>query len=311
MSDDEFQNLMQSPYGADDGGDDEIPWKPPVVAAILGALLMGAYVIFAVVTGPSEESEVAGTTPDGEPFDIVQDEFPVGYAAVSSDVALRADVMSVNNNGTTVYMSSVVRAGAEAVAPVDVATWSLLLPDRGPTIGVATQNLLSPGGTTIQFESTPDTTATVLLASLPGSVVTSSTVTSIGSVPFRLVNREIVGDGFVIVIDELSLGPNGGSFRWHLADGVVAKVDVVVSLDLGGPVGVFTTPYNPANHQVATVALPPAWATAGRSQLIPNFDSRGEAAHGVATGATIEFLVEVVTELGETFEIPVVIVVQR
>ena len=311
MSGDDRQDLMQSPYGDDDVGDGEIPWKPPVVAAMLGALLMAIYVIFAVVTGPSEEPEVVVTTPDGESIDIVQDEFPVGYAAVSPDVALRADVVSVENDGTTVYVSSVVRAGAGHVEPVEVATWSLLAPEGAQIVGIATESVLSPGGTTIQFDSTADMGTLVMLASLPGEVASSSTSIDVDSAPVQLVDYEILGDGFKVVIDELQAGESGGTLQWHLVAGIAARVDVVVTINLRGSSVEFMTPYNPLNEQVATVAQTPTWALAGRSQLIGDFDASDEEGHEAAVSATIEFTVSVVTELGDTFEIPVSVVVQR
>ncbi|GMQ94123.1 MAG: hypothetical protein BMS9Abin12_1607 [Acidimicrobiia bacterium] len=306
MSGGKFEELMQSPY--DDEPDDPsgaIPWKLPVGAAILGALLMAAYVIAAVVTGPTEEAEPGTTDAVGQIAPDVSTDFPPGFAAVSPDVAFSADFMIADKGATTLLVSSVSRVGSDprSLAPVDVATWTLLSPSGEESMVAQYSSREAPGGFTVQFGPVSAPDGAVAVAALPGAVAELETTVDT-ALPTRLVDYELAGDGFVVVIDELEIGINGGSFRWHLEGGVAAKVDIVITLAGAGLVPQFVTPYNAENEQGVTVAPEPLWAPVGRSQLIGDFDPHSEGG-SVPTSATIEFFVLVVTEIGESFEIPI------
>lgn len=314
MSDGKFEELTQSPYEDDDGegrpGVEEISWKVPVVAAVLGALVMAGYVIFAVATGPSDDSDVAHVDSDETAEVETQTNFPLGYSGVSQEVAVRSDVAYAGSDGSVFLVSSVVEVGVnpEQTVPPDVATWSLVSAEGTATIGSATLNHAAPGAISVRFGPSADPYDSKLVASLPGIVSDSITTISVDSSPFQLVDQEITGDGYLIVIDEITITENGGSFEWHIVEGIVAKVDVVVMLDSDGGPPSFTTVYNPTNEQLLATAVPPPWAVTGRGQLVGSFEVDPEssgAGDSVATGATIEFIVSVVTELGDTVEVSV------
>jgi hypothetical protein len=136
---------------------EEIPWKLPVSGAILGALLTAIYVIFTIVNAPTED-------PDA----IV---FPSGYVAISSDVAMRGDVLRWDSRGTTVFVSSVVPIGVDpdTVAPVEVASWEMTSAGGEASMIRQSISVATPGSLTVELGPIPDADALTLTATLPGA----------------------------------------------------------------------------------------------------------------------------------------------
>ena len=135
---------------------EEVPWKLPVSAAIVGALLTAIWVIFTIVSAPTED-------PDA----IV---FPSGYSAVSSDVGMRGDVVHWNSSGTTVFISSVVRIDMDpdTVAPVEVASWSVTFVGGEAAMIRQSISLSTPGAFTVELGPIPNADGLTLTAMLPG-----------------------------------------------------------------------------------------------------------------------------------------------
>ncbi len=142
---------------------EEMPWKLPVSAAVLGALLTAIYVIFTIVNAPTND-------PDAPPTGIAVESsaFPSGYIAVGSNVAMRGDVLRWNSSGATVFLSSAVRSGVDpaTVAPVEVAAWTLTSAGgdtsmKHQSIGVAT-----PGSVTVDFGPISGVESATLTATL-------------------------------------------------------------------------------------------------------------------------------------------------
>ena len=142
---------------------EEMPWKLPVSAAILGALLTAIYVIFTIVNAPTED-------PDAPPTDIAitSSAFPSGYGAVGSDVAMRGDVLRWSSSGTTVFVSSVVRPGVDpaTVAPVEIAAWTLT--SAGGEVSMKHQSMAAatPGSLTVAFDPISGAESATLTATL-------------------------------------------------------------------------------------------------------------------------------------------------
>jgi hypothetical protein len=311
MSDPNLEELLRSPY--DDRSDDQdaVAWKLPVSAAILGALMMAVYVIFAIVTGPTEDGEIAGSDSKRQPVEAAG--FPQGYAAVSNDVAFRADVMRVYTDGTMLYVSSVTRGGDEpaSVTPIDVAKWTVMTPtDESVMVHqFAATGVL--GGIAVELGTVFDPNIATVIATLPGTIEEAAhSVTLPPELPAVLRDHEIQLHDSVIVIDELVIENGWGSLRWHLDGGIAAKVDVVVAFDgVRFPLSLVLPHAAPPSFAVATPPLPPLWSSGGEARLLHVGEAFSDS--NPPTGLTVEFLVSIVTEAGESIEIPIGIVVDR
>jgi hypothetical protein len=114
----------------------------------------------------------------------------------------------------------------------------------------------------------------------------------------------------VIVIDELVIENGWGSMRWHLDGGIAAKVDVVVTFDgVRSPLSLVLPYAAPPSFALATPPLAPLWSGGGETRLLHGGETLSDS--NSPTGLTVEFLVSIVTEAGESIEIPIGIVVER
>jgi hypothetical protein len=279
-----------------DATTEEVPWKLPVAAAALGALLAAIYVIFTIVNAPTEpEVPVDDTAAESTAF-------PTGYVAVSSDVGMRVDVLRLDGRGTTAFISSVVRGGEApgAIQPIEVAAWTVTSGGTEYSMLRQSMSAATPGAVTVALGPIPDAASTTLLtATLPGTVEGSDDVMILpAELPATVSGHRIeVGDDAVIVAD-LVIDDDGGWVRWNLEGGVAAKVEVVVSLD--------GLAFAASGGRESSV---PVWGTAGETQLVtvgaaqPESDDPAEI--------TIELYVSVVTEPGHSIEIPIRSVVGR
>jgi hypothetical protein len=203
---------------------EEMPWKLPVSAAVLGALVTAIYVIFTIVNAPTEDPDAAA---DARAL-------PSGYIAASNDVGMRADVLRRDGQGTTVFVSSVVSGGVDpgTTAPVEVASW--VLASAGDSASMIGQSVASatPGAVTVEFIPISDGELHVLTATLPGPIEeVDDVVTMLAALPVAITDHRIEVGDHVIVVDDLVIDEQGGWMRWHLESGVAAKLDVVVSID--------------------------------------------------------------------------------
>lgn len=203
---------------------EEAPWKIPVSAAILGALLTAIYVIFTIVNAPTEDPDAVAESGT----------LPSGHVAVTSNVGMRADVLRSSSEGTTVFVSSVVSGGTDpgTTPPVAVATWELA--STGGNASMIGQSLASatPAAVTIEFPPVQDGGSYTLTATLPGRIEEADDVLTISAgLPTAVVDHSIMVGDHVVVVDELVIDEQGGWMQWHLEGGVAAKLDVVVSID--------------------------------------------------------------------------------
>ncbi|MCL1601592.1 MAG: hypothetical protein M3112_08675 [Actinomycetia bacterium] len=203
---------------------EEVPWKIPVSAAILGALLTAIYVIFTIVNAPTEDPDAVAESGT----------LPSGHVAVMNNVGMRADVLRSSSEGTTVFVSSVVSGGTDpgTTSPVAVATWELA--STGGNVSMIGQSLASatPAAVTIDFPPVQDGGSSTLTATLPGKIEEADDVLTISAgLPTAVVDHRITVGDHVVVVDELVIDEQGGWMQWHLESGVAAKLDVVVSID--------------------------------------------------------------------------------
>lgn len=264
---------------------EEMPWKLPVSAAILGALVTAIYVIFTIVNAPTEDPDVAADSST----------LPSGHTAVTSDVGMRADVLRWDGQGTTVFVSSVVSSDVDpgTTAPVEVASWELA--SAGGNTSMTGQSVASatPGAVTVEFIPIPGGEPPVLTATLPGRIEEADDVLTMSAgLPTVVANHRIAVGDHVVVVDDLIVDEHGGWLRWHLESGVAAKVDVAVSLD-----GLAF-----AVSRDGTAAEPP-WNRRQVTQLVRVGSARSES--DSPFDITVELYLSVVASSGDSIEIPI------
>jgi len=206
VRDPKLENLLRSPYDDQSARPDAMAWKAPVGAAILGALAMSAYVIFAVVAGPTEDIDT--TTSVLQVQAVQATGFPQGYAPVSDDVAIRADMMQARANGTTLFVSSVTRGGdaSDSIAPVEFADWTVNSAGSEPVM----LHQHAAKGVLAEQSKTPRTESRCRPTCRPCSATTRSCFATMWSSSTSLLSRT-VGDRCGGTSREVSLP------RWTLS----------------------------------------------------------------------------------------------
>lgn len=299
MSDLDVDELPRQQHDSD--GSDEVGWKLPVAAAVLGALVTATFVIFVVVTGPTNDT-TAPTTPAAEASDV-----PDGYSESNNDVAFRAELLETGSDHTTVFVSSVAIRGTDpvSVTPEEAAAWSLR--SDGVEVLAISQYAANaaPGAVTVEFDQAVDPDGVTLTMTLPGSTETATDRVSISSVlPVVLNDHRIVAEGYTIVIDELVIGDGWGLMRWHLEDGVAAKVDVVVRFGGTNEPSVLVSAYSVPTSSVAEPTPPaPLWLRADSVRLVQVGAELSDS--NSPTDISIDFSVSVVVEPGRSIDVPV------
>ena len=241
----DYSELLKSPYedsspdpkeqgghGTDDG---EISWKPAVFAAALGALLVGAFVIYAIVVSPDEPlgaaptETVASTTTVPDP--VPATDFPPGFTAVTESVGAHVEAVDVSSTATALAVSTAVRGGLDPaeVPPLDVAYWELALPS-GPSLMTAQYPLRGAlGSITVEFAplaSSSDLTLVPYLAD--GTDTDSDTIELSVAVPSTVEAFTIeLDDERSVEVDSRVIGDGWGHVTWTSRGGP-AKVDTVV-----------------------------------------------------------------------------------
>ncbi len=204
-------------------GESDIPWKPPVIAAILGALAVGIYVIYAIVTGPSIEN------------DVVLDP-PSGYTAVTDTVDARVEQVTSTPTLTHIAVSTTVNPSGDPsnVSPFEIAYWELATPSG--TVAMQAQYrwpaLVGTGGEllSVTFPADTPTAGGELVAYAARTVVDTVREFELPSdLPQTMSDVRIdVGDDVSVVIESLTIDEYGGYVEWTVEEGIVARVDVVV-----------------------------------------------------------------------------------
>ena len=290
----------------DDGTGSEIPWKPPVIAAIIGAVLVAGFVIFALVTGPVEEP--------GEDSLILQPvpstDVPPGYTVLPGDPGVGVKVESVTSRGgsTKVVVSSAVEGATDAAdfPPPDVAYWETGSEEARITMDGQSASVDAPGTTTIVFAAETIDQQTSVVAYAAAATTSESATMEVG--PDAIGEPIAFGLGFesgVAISGELTVGYSWGTVEWDAPDGMVATLDVVVTLvgteNLGAGVlePVRLVPAYDADfaRPGSIIAPRPLWGFGGSYTL--NGDGRSLGDDGDVSKIVIELSGTVVTETAE------------
>ncbi|GMR02713.1 MAG: hypothetical protein BMS9Abin20_1059 [Acidimicrobiia bacterium] len=258
MSDDtpkpDYSELLSSPYDPEPDyseGDSAIPWRPPVIAAILGALAVATFTVYAIVTGPASEQEadetvstvVVASAPEKS------DGLPPGYTPIAQDVGVRVEAVTTSPRATTFAVSSAVAGSADPseVSPVDVAYWEIegvggvvpMVRQYGgaaaipgdPRHGASGISTSPTGNLTVEFP--PDVTLTDarLLAYVADGVIERSKSIELPADTASEVTdvRIDMGAGTVVVIESLIVGDGWGHVTWRVDGGATARLDAIVS----------------------------------------------------------------------------------
>ncbi|MCL1588494.1 MAG: hypothetical protein M3092_08745 [Actinomycetia bacterium] len=220
--------------------DGEIPWKPPVISAIAGALVVGSLVIFALVNGPVDDPEADALILAPVPsLDV-----PNGYTLMTNDgdVGLKVESMTSDGGSSTVVVSSAVRGTTEPAdsPPPDVAYWEMQSDGESTVMDIQFTSESAVGTTTIVFPVSDAASEPIVAAYPTASVVSESTTMEVG--PDALGEPIAFGLGFepdIAISGELVVGDGWGTVEWTSPDGMVATLDVVVTLvGTGNPDGV-------------------------------------------------------------------------
>ena len=211
--------------------DGEIPWKPPVIAAIAGALVVGSLVIFALVNGPVDDPE-----PDAlilQPVPSV--DVPNGYTLTTNDgdVGLKVESMTSEVGSSTVIVSSAVRGTTEPAdsRPPEVAYWEMQSDGESTLMDIQFTSKSAVGTTTIAFPISDGASEPIVTAHLPAAVVAESATIEVG--PDALGEPIAFGLEFepdIAISGKLVVGDGWGTVKWTSPDGMVATLDVVVTL---------------------------------------------------------------------------------
>jgi hypothetical protein len=286
--------------------DGEIPWKPPVIAAISGALLVGALVIYALVNGPVDapESDALILQP------VPSADVPIGYTLTTNDgdVGLKVESITSEGGSSTVIVSSAVRGTTEPAdsPPPEVAYWEMEV-EGGPTvmdIQFASEN--SVGSTTIVFPVSDGASDPIVAAYLPTAVVSVSARMEVG--PDALGEPITFGLEFepdTVISGELVVGDGWGTVEWSSPDGVVATLDVVVTLvgtdnaaaDISGPISLVPVYDSSLAGPDTVIVSRPLYGFGGRYGLYG--DGRALAEGGQLRSIVIELEGTVVTETAD------------
>ncbi|MGI9528852.1 MAG: hypothetical protein ACR2NG_04010 [Acidimicrobiia bacterium] len=288
----DYSDLLRSPYDAEpdasidkpgSDSDADISWKPAVIAAALGALLVSAFVIYAIASTPDEVAEdatsetVTSTSIAAEATQSTA--LPEGFTAVTDEVGAKVEAIDVSTRATVLAVSSAVSGSEDPAetAPLDAAYWELVTQDGPSPMTAQYQSRGAVGSVTVEFAP---------LAALRGPSLVPSfavaedevtvTIDLDADLPASVNGYEIdLGDGRSVDIDALVVGDGWGHVTWSSRGGP-AKVETVVRFigtDDPATDVVDETVLTPAHLRALSqgsgvVPLPPLYGFSGSEQLI-------------------------------------------
>ncbi|MEN8239356.1 MAG: hypothetical protein ABFR53_09165 [Actinomycetota bacterium] len=312
--DGKFADLMRSPYEDDDRqreGESDLAWKPPVIAAILGALLVGAFVIYSIVAGPADDPEEASSAPT-DTAAAQSTDLPEGFTPFPSGNGARIEAVTPVEGSQYVAVSTAV-SGSEAaseVAPDEIAYWELQtdagtvpMREQLSALGVLgnTSVVLEvdgvPGGSQLLAYVVSDVTERTSVIEAPLDDGSPETDFSIEIEPGVSVNGVV------------SIGEGWGHLVWSLEGGIAAKVDVVVTFvgtDDPSSEGIHETQLIPGHHRtlsqgIGAIESAPLYGFDGSYQLYRVGEPLSSA--NEPTSLLLEFTADVVVAVSD----PVVI----
>ena len=236
----DYSDLLRSPYeqGPDPDrveGESDIDWRAPVAAAIAGALVVGLFVIYAIVAGADADGEAAvevTTTTAPPPEPVPSTELPAGFVAANGDVGFRIEnVARTPNLQFGIASAAVGGIDSALVAPVDIAYWVIAHDDREIPMDSQRGGTGALGNHTVTF-GFPDLPPSPSVLGFPavGSFSVEETIVlEMGPLPIEIEGYTIdLGADRVVTIDRLVIGDGWGHVEWS-TNGTPAKVDVIVT----------------------------------------------------------------------------------
>lgn len=236
----DYSDLLKSPYDADSDhrlqeGESDLSWKAPVIAAVLGALLVGIFVIYAIVAGPDGGDGATDTTTTivPTPVEPVQSiALPNGFVAVSDQVGFRVESHAADPS-VQIAVSSAAVGGIDSglVAPIDIAFWALGTSDGELVMSNQIGEIGALGNHTVSFptDTLPPQAVVVGYPAIEVFSVDETLQLDLGELPVEVTDHTIdLGADRIVVIDRLVVGDGWGHLQWS-AEGTSAKVDVIVT----------------------------------------------------------------------------------
>jgi len=238
-SDPDYADTAPSAYDPEpDLGErpDEISWKPPVVAAIAGALTVAVFTIYAIVTGPGVDDVSSDEVSQGltSSAQLPAEDLSPGLVLITEDVGARVESVTGVPSATLVFVSTSVPGSVDAatVAPGDVAFWELVTP--AGTFAMLDQiGLTDPTGSglrtqTISFPADVASPSSELLAYVVDTSIDESVTIELPSdLPAEITDVRIdLEAGPVVVVDSLRITDDGGYIEWRVEGGFTARVEV-------------------------------------------------------------------------------------
>lgn len=326
MTDDgfDFGELLRSPYDPDPDrkrsreGEAEVPWKPAVIAAVLGALVASAFVIYAIVTGPTEDVEAApgtstSTTEPAIEF-VPSTGLPAGYVEVAPNVGMRSEWLDVSATGIRVGVSSVVSGGQDPdlIDNPDIAYWELDASGTTEKMSSQTLEIAAIGNLTVEFPVLAAVRDPMLLA-YPAEGTRGTVETRVFDADASVVGPlEFEINGTTIIVDQLTIGDVYAHVAWHVVEGgLPATIDTIVT---------FVGTDNPSTDEPDETLLVSPHLTGllqgfGIPPLEPRFGfSRSEQlvriGEPVGTGneasaISVEFAITIPASIGDPIRIPI------
>jgi hypothetical protein len=249
MSDEVWQELLQSPLDDNPRRDGDASggrrgwWLIPLsvfvggVVAFAGLLLADAGNDEVAVATTTTTTTVAGA-------DEPERRLPDGYVQISIDgepvqgsVGVRPEMVYAQDDDLYVTLSSVVRSmfDPDRVAVFPGGDWSLQLDGAALPFSGEITNPLSLGLVTVRFDDAGGEHGAGVLRLRP--VVRTDSENFSEELTFNGLPDRIEGpfeyeleEGITLVVDEISLGAESGTVRWHLEalPNIRARVDAVV-----------------------------------------------------------------------------------
>ncbi len=282
----DYEALLRSPYDPDEPadrpeGESDLPWIPAVIAACAGALAVGAFVVFAVATGPdtAEEAEQPPASSSTTLAAVVSDGPPPGFTAVTDQVSAAPVAVDVSASGTVVTVATAVAGGVDpaTVEPLDVAYWTLTSGGSDTTMVRQFTEKVGVGNTTVVF---PPVVALRQAAVTPylaiGQPLVDTTTIELEAEYGQSLDPFVVTVGDVsIAVDELSFAESWGWISWTSSGGV-AQVDPTItfvgtddpSADGENPTLLVPPSRRPFTFGTPTQPLPTPYAFSGSEGLV-------------------------------------------
>lgn len=286
----DYSNLLRSPYDPDpkkverEEGSSELSWKPPVISAIAGALLVGVVVVIGASSDPVlVADEATASTSTVAPADAPAEqstELPPGYDPLDEAVGARVETVEVSPQATAVAVTTAVAGGIQPadVPPFDVAYWELTLADGGRPMLRQYGQTGTLGNVTIEFAPL----AAIRDASLTaypavGSAEYTEEFDLDATVPQEVTDIRIdIGDGNAVFVHSLSIGDGWGHISWTVEGDMPVRVDTTVTFvgtDDPGSDDIFETRLTPAHmRQIAqgtgTAPMPPLYGFSASQPLV-------------------------------------------